>query len=107
MKNKKNLAEALDGYIAPEIIDGYNCSACQNQVQIEKRSSVKSLPNTLVIHLQRIEMDYETFRNKKIDDKLEFPNQLNMRKYMLSSVLQESTQKNKDDSAQAAAQKGD
>ena len=56
---------------------------------IEKKSALKSLPNTLIVHLQRIIFDYDTMRNVKLNDKLEFPNRLNLKKYQVAQVLQD------------------
>jgi 2-oxo-4-hydroxy-4-carboxy--5-ureidoimidazoline (OHCU) decarboxylase len=48
---------------------------------------VERLPNTLIIHLQRIIFDMDTFMNKKLNSRIEFPNVLNMRPYMKDEVL--------------------
>ena len=32
VKNRKNLIESLDGYVAPEIIDDYSCAGCKSKV---------------------------------------------------------------------------
>ena len=45
------------------------------------------MPNTLIVHLNRIVFDFETMRNLKLNDKLEFPNELNVRQFMLHQVL--------------------
>ena len=39
------------------------------QVDAIKRSCIKSLPHTLVIHLKRFEFDYETMTRWKIKDR--------------------------------------
>ena len=88
--------------IAGEMIDGYNCSACKKKVTIEKKQTIKNLPNTLIVHLNRIVFDFESMRNVKLNDKLEFPNQLNMRQYMLHQVL--ADMKKNDQQQKASAQ---
>jgi uncharacterized UBP type Zn finger protein len=50
---------------------------------------VNTLPNTLILHLSRIQMDLETFMNKKLNDRVEFPNILNMKPYMKNEVLKQ------------------
>ena len=47
------------------------------------------MPNTLILHLSRIQMDLETFMNKKLNDRVEFPNILNMKPYMKNEVLKQ------------------
>lgn len=39
------------------------------QVDAVKRSCIKALPHTLVIHLKRFEFDYETMTRWKIKDR--------------------------------------
>lgn len=73
--------------IAGEIIEDYNCSACCKKVTIEKKQCIRNLPNTLILHLNRIVFDFDTMRNKKLNDLLEFPNELNVRPFMLHKVL--------------------
>ena len=48
-----------------------------------KRLSIKSLPRHLIIHLKRFEFDYETMQQIKINDRFEFPEELDMFPYTL------------------------
>lgn len=48
---------------------------------VVKRNSFAELPNVLIFHLQRIQFDYDTFQNQKINSRLEFPKQLNVKPY--------------------------
>ena len=73
--------------ISGEMIDDYNCSSCKQKVTIEKKQCVRNMPNTLIVHLNRIVFDFDTMRNVKLNDKLEFPNELNVRPFMLHQVL--------------------
>jgi hypothetical protein len=45
------------------------------------------------VHLNRITFDLEQLRNIKINDKLEFPNTLNVKKYMVEEVHREQRRK--------------
>ena len=56
-------------------------------MDIEKKTVVEVLPNTLIIHLQRIIFDMDTFMNRKLNSRVEFPQILNMRGYMKDEVL--------------------
>lgn len=69
--------------VAGESIEGYKCSACNKQVTCERKVALKRLPNTLIVHLQRFDIDFETFRSVKINQRLEFPEQLNLKQFML------------------------
>ena len=69
------------------------CNVCNKKVMIEKKIAIKDLPNTLIVHLNRITFDLEQLRNIKINDRLEFPNVLNVKKYMVEEVHREQRRK--------------
>ena len=83
VKNRGTLVGSLEGMVAGEIIEEYKCSACNKKVQCERKVALKRLPNTLIVHLQRFDIDFETFRSVKINQRLEFPEQLNLKQFML------------------------
>ncbi len=72
----------MNRFVSGETINDYRCDACKNRVDIEKKTVVDKLPNTLIIHLQRIIFDMDTFMNKKLNNRIEFPNVLNMKAFM-------------------------
>lgn len=43
----------------------------------------------LMVHLQRIIFDFDTFQNVKLNSRLEFPNVLNLKPYMLSEIMKQ------------------
>ena len=79
----KKIFEALDSMIEGEILNGSNkvtCDLCQ-KVDTISRTVIKKLPNTLIMSLSRFEIDYSTFQSFKINDRVEFPIDLNMKYY--------------------------
>ena len=48
-----------------------------------KRSTIKTLPPCLPIHLKRFDLDYTTFQTVKLNERFEFPLELNMFPYTL------------------------
>lgn len=82
-KDQKDLHSSLKELTNGEIINDFRCESCNKKVDVEKKMSVKKLPNTLIVNLQRLDFDMETMQPKKINDKFEFPKTLNMRPYML------------------------
>ena len=48
-----------------------------------KRSTIKALPICLPIHLKRFDLDYETFQTIKLNERFEFPLEINMFPYTL------------------------
>ena len=53
--------------IMGETINDYFCETCQKKQDITKKLCLSVLPNVLIIHLQRIVFDMDTFENKKIN----------------------------------------
>lgn len=47
----------------------------------KKRIVISALPNTLLIHLKRFEFDFDAMKHVKVNDRLEFPDELNMLPY--------------------------
>lgn len=79
--NKKTLEECLQHYVKGEIMEGVKCEKCNQKRTVLKRATLKKLPNTLCITLKRFELDFYTMETKKIEDRLEFPMDLNMKPY--------------------------
>lgn len=84
IKDKASIQEALELYVKGEMLEGDNafkCEKCNTKRDTLKRSCVKTLPNTLILHLKRFEFDFDTMRKVKLNDHCEFPMQLNMEPY--------------------------
>lgn len=95
VKNMKTLNDSLDKLTSEEKIDGYKCEGCNQNVTITKRNVIASLPNVLIVHLQRICYNFEEDRNEKINSRLEFPRHLNMKQYTLEEkTLKENVTEN-------------
>ena len=70
-----------------EIINDYNCSGCNRTVDLQKRTMIASTPNILIVHLQRICFNFDTFQNDKINSFCEFPNVLDLKPYSFHEVM--------------------
>jgi ubiquitin C-terminal hydrolase len=84
IKNKMKLSQSLELYVQEEIMEGenaYHCEACGFKVTAMKRMCFKDLPNTLVLHLKRFELDYDTMEKSKLNDEFQFPFELDMYPY--------------------------
>ena len=84
VKNKAGLQDSLKSLVNGEILQGENayfCESCQKKVSAVMRTSLKYLPNFLVFALRRFEFDLDTMTRKKIDDKFEFPFEVNMKEF--------------------------
>ena len=83
-KKKSSLVESLNLLFEPEKLEGdnkYLCAECEKKFIAIKRSSIKSLPNILVVVLKRFEFDFDQNKRKKINEYFEFPTKLNMEPY--------------------------
>ena len=84
IKGHQTLESALDAYIKGEILDGenqYYVEKYKKKLSIRKSSSLKKLGNQIIIHLKRFEFDFVTFTNKKLNDYLVFPKEINFKKW--------------------------
>ena len=54
---------------------------CAKKVEIDRRVCLNKLPTVLIAHLKRIVFDFDTFENKKINTRFEFPSRLNIAQY--------------------------
>lgn len=89
VKAKKDIQESLDLYIQGEKLEGenkYYSEFLQKRVDALKRSCVKELPEILILHLKRFEFDFEKRKNVKINDRLEFFNELDMFPYTVEGI---------------------
>lgn len=97
VQGKKTLKDSLEKYISEERIEDFLCENCQKKVTVTKRNSFAELPNVLIVHLQRIIFNYDTFNNEKINSRLEFPKKLNMKPYsteIINNIEEESNLEN-------------
>lgn len=80
-----SIEKALANYIRPEELSGdnqYNCEHCGSKQDAIKGLKFKSLPYILVLQLKRFDLDYETMQRIKLNDKVSFPQILNMNPFV-------------------------
>jgi ubiquitin carboxyl-terminal hydrolase 34 len=83
VKNSKTLTDSFNRYILGELINDYTCDFCEKKVDVTKRTRIMKNPKVLIIHLQRIVFNLDTFINEKISTKHSFPHELNLYPYTL------------------------
>jgi len=89
VKGKKDISESLTSYIQGDLLDGANqyfCSNCETKQDSVKRCCIKTLPNVLICHLKRFEFDLEMLRKVKVNDRFEFPAELDMHAYTKEGI---------------------
>ena len=80
--NMKNLEASLYSIFGfEEIIEGYKCENCNQKVNLKKWSKIISLPKYINFGLNRFIYDYNTFERVKLNNKFEFPLEINMKNF--------------------------
>ena len=69
------------------MINEYKCDGCKKTVDVSKRTLITETPNVLIVHLQRIVFNFDTFRNDKVNQFFEFPEVLNLKPYSYHDVI--------------------
>jgi ubiquitin C-terminal hydrolase len=70
--------------VSPEVLEGENKYFCDKYtclVDASRRNFIKNLRNTVVINLKRFEFDYQQMQHTKINDYLEFPEQIDFNQW--------------------------
>ncbi|CAG9310433.1 unnamed protein product [Blepharisma stoltei] len=84
-----SVEKAFNSYLKPEILSGdnkYLCEKCQARTDAVKGLKFMKLPYILVLQLKRFDLDYTTLQRKKLNDKVTFPQILNMNPFMKGEI---------------------
>lgn len=85
----ESVEEALRAFIQPEILNGnnqYSCEICQKKCDAHKGLKFSKFPYILTLHLKRFDFDYQTFHRIKLNDKVTFPQTLNLNGFVNTST---------------------
>ena len=78
----KGVHDSLTKYFTPDLIEGFTCVSCQQECDVTKGPQIKKLPPTMTFNLTRIKYDMVTWDRIKINDRFEFPLELDMSAFM-------------------------
>lgn len=92
--NMRDLDTALMEYIKGEVLTDYawerkdaaTGEIVKDRVPTLKRISLLTLPPHLIVHLKRFQFDFETMQQSKLNGRMEFPLELDMRPYTLEGL---------------------
>ena len=87
VKDIKSVYDSLEQQVKGETISDYFCDKCQRKVELSKRTLISETPNILIVHLQRIVFNFDTFRNDKINSMFKFPPILDLKPYSYYDVM--------------------
>lgn len=83
----ESVEEALKAFVQPETLDGNNqyfCEKCNKKCDAHKGLKFKKFPYILTLHLKRFDFDYQTLHRIKLNDKVTFPQQINLNGFVES-----------------------
>jgi ubiquitin C-terminal hydrolase len=63
-----------------------NCDTCGTKTDSLKGIEIGKLPPVLTFNLYRFDLDYETWQRKKLDDRFEYPLEIDMGQYCSDEV---------------------
>ncbi|CAI5731169.1 unnamed protein product [Hyaloperonospora brassicae] len=84
IRGKESIEESLSAFVEGELMDGDNkveCELCATKKAAVRRTCFGSLPNLLILHLKRFDLDYTTFETVKLNNRCSFPMRLSMKPY--------------------------
>ena len=88
IRNKSSIHEALSSMCEDEIMEGDNrvlCDRCKVKTNTVLRTAINALPDMLILSLKRFDLDYTTFETVKLNNRCEFGEELNMKRYTLEA----------------------
>ena len=83
-KHKACVDDSMSLLTTGELMDADNqweCPECGKKVNATKRTCVRTLPDSLCLHIQRLEYDYAMDQRNKVKDYYSFPKTLDMYPY--------------------------
>jgi len=86
IKGLKSINESFDSFMQSENFSGdrqYMAETLGHKIDAKKFTRILKAPMVLVIQLKRFEYDLTTFERIKINDRFEFPNQIDISPYMV------------------------
>lgn len=105
IRGKESIEESLAGFVEGEVMDGDNkveCEQCATKKAAVRRTCFGELPNFLILHLKRFDLDYSTFETVKLNNRCSFPMNLNMKPYTKAGIEElEASTATLDDSSSA------
>lgn len=97
VKGCKNLQESFEKYIEKEKMDGDNQYNTEEFGKQDAEMGVEFIefPSVLHLHLRRFEYDYETGMMIKINDRFEFPEEIDLSPYLAKDAKEGNSNANK------------
>lgn len=82
-----SVEQALQAFVQPETLDDNNqyfCDKCNKKCDAHKGLKFSTIPYLLTLHLKRFDFDYTTMHRIKLNDKVVFPDILDLNSFITS-----------------------
>ena len=89
IRGKDNIDDSLGELMQGELMDGDNkihCDVCSEKKATVRRTCFGNLPNTMILHLKRFDLDFQTFETVKLNNRMAFNTRINMLKYTKEGI---------------------
>lgn len=96
IRGKEKVEDSLAELMQGELMDGDNkihCDVCTQKKATVRRTCFGDLPSTMVLHLKRFDLDFQTFETVKLNNRMAFPARINMLKYTKEGIEAEEKRK--------------
>jgi ubiquitin C-terminal hydrolase len=89
IRGKESIQDSLASLTEGELMEGDNrveCEDCGEKKDCIRRTCLGSLPNILILHLKRFDLDYNTFETVKLNNRCAFPLTLDVKPYTSEGI---------------------
>jgi hypothetical protein len=83
-----------------------DCEVCAQKKATIRRTCIGNLPNTMVLHLKRFDLDFQTFETVKLNNLMAFNTKLNMLKYTKEGIEAEERREQATEAARGNSEGG-
>lgn len=82
VENCSSLEDSLHHFVEGEKISDFAWQENKPRVNIIKKQCLSEISDTIIFHLKRFKLNFDTFAREKVNDSLPFPLELTMKSYM-------------------------
>eukprot|EP01041_Mallomonas_annulata_P001788 gene1788-3471_t len=91
VKGTGSLENSLTKFVAGEQIPNFEWEEGQSRVNIMKRQCLLDVSDTVIFHLKRFELNFDTFLREKLNDEFTFPPHINLFQYTREGLMRDSS----------------
>ncbi|KAF8301248.1 putative ubiquitin hydrolase [Trypanosoma cruzi] len=93
---KGTVEEALSTFLQPEEVEGFMCDGCNLTTTASSCQYLRTLPDVLVVHLNRFAFDLQTLQREKVTTSVSFPLEWELTDYINRWQQQQQQQRNEE-----------